>query len=109
MEKDTWKVWLFRWLFLTCMGVAGWLAQQVWQGQRETDRKLAALELTIASATASRFTLSDWMASRAVIDATFSVNDRRISRLEDFREHISKQLESNARAMERIEQRLGTK
>jgi hypothetical protein len=102
MEKDTWKVWLFRWLLLTCLGIGGWFAQQVWQGQKDIVVRLNRMDVDQAAVNSSRFTAMDWVVAKAALDNQMNINERRIFKLETSFDMI-------LRSQERIEGKLGTK
>ena len=101
MNKSQFIEWVFRCALLIVTSVGGFLAKEVWDGQRQIVSRLNAMDVSQAAATASRFTVVDWAIAKNAIDAQINIEDRRISKLESLAEQSQKSLD-------RIEVKIGT-
>lgn len=78
------------------LGVLGWFSHDYLAEQKKFNEAVSArvnkLELQSAKDEGSRFTSGEWNASKAIIDATFASQDKRITRSEDAQAVIEKSL-----------------
>ncbi len=88
--------------------IGGWYAQDVRRTQEkmsERQEKIAdrlnVMDVQTATVQASRFSSSDWITAKGIIDAQFNASERRIFKLETANEQVAKSLD-------RIESKLGT-
>ncbi len=93
MEKGKTLEWIFRIVVFMMLSVGGWFATQIWNGQKDLAMRLNAMDVDRATVMASRFTAMDWVSAKAALDAQFNATDRRVLKLENFNEQITRSLE----------------
>jgi hypothetical protein len=96
-----WGVWAFRTVLMIMVTAGAAFGNQVWHEQQRIAERLNAMDIERATFSASRFTASDWVTAKSVLDTQINAYERRIFKLESAAEQISKSLD-------RIESRLGT-
>jgi len=83
---EGWAVWVLRLILPALMSMA-------WYDLRGARDSITELQRNFAVMQGNRFTSSDWTAASANITAQINLNDKRITRIEDGMERISKALD----------------
>ena len=102
--------WAWRGLLVVVLGVCGYFLRDIYIKQtafnERIDQRVQNLEFFKASTDSSKFTSSDWVSAKSVLDERDVSMDKRITRVEDAIPVIRSTLDKSAIALERIEQKV---
>ena len=82
-DMINWTIRIGSFIMSIAIMVSSWFLNQAWTRITNVENSVRALELNTATTSGNRFSSSDWVVAKSVIDAERLQMDRRIMRLEE--------------------------
>lgn len=83
MKENPWINRIISAVFAIGMAVSGYFLNETMGTIKEVENRVYSLEIKDATITGNRFTSSDWMTQKSLIDADKLATERRITKLEE--------------------------